>query len=104
MTIAAVSEDKMTITVTKPFSFRHYSDVEIYGETEFPMRAEVGLLTRNIKVQGDKTSASSEYGSHLMMHGKEKDGLVARLSYAEFTQCGQPSILGRYCTHFHMAG
>jgi len=36
--------------------------------------------------------------------GKEEDGLVGHIAYAEFTECGQPKILGRYCTHFHMAG
>ena len=33
------------------------------------MRAEVGLLTRNIKMMGDPTSEAGEYGSHLMMAG-----------------------------------
>lgn len=68
------------------------------------MRAEVSLLTRNIKMQGDPTSVDERYGSHLMMTGKVKNGLEASLSYAQFTNCGQPKIVGRYCTHFHMAG
>lgn len=68
------------------------------------MRAEVGLLTRNIKIQGDEESVSEEYGSHLMLTGSEKEGLVGKISYSEFTRCGQPTIIGRYCTHFHMAG
>ena len=33
------------------------------------MRAEVGLLTRNIKVTGDDTSVKESYGAHLMMAG-----------------------------------
>ena len=68
------------------------------------MRAEVGLLTRNIKMQGDPTSNLTSYGSHLMLNGKTANGLDASLSYAEFTNCGQPTVVGRYCTHFHMAG
>lgn len=39
-----------------------------------------------------------------MMNGKEGNGLVGKISYAEFTKCGQPRVIGRYCTHFHMAG
>lgn len=35
------------------------------------MRAEVGLLTRNIKIQGDESSVQAEYGSHMMMNGKK---------------------------------
>lgn len=34
------------------------------------MRAEVGLLTRNIVMKGDDDSEADEYGSHLMMTGK----------------------------------
>ena len=45
------------------------------------MRAEVGLLTRNIKIQGDESSVASEYGSHMMMNGKKANGLVASFSY-----------------------
>lgn len=40
----------------------------------------------------------------MMMNGKKSTGLVASFSYAEFTRCGQPKIIGRYCTHFHMTG
>jgi hypothetical protein len=33
------------------------------------MRAEVGLLTRNIKVTGDPSSQERNYGAHLMLAG-----------------------------------
>lgn len=62
--------------------YQHYSEIEIYGDVEFPMRAEVGLLTRNIKMQGSEESIEEKYGSHLMLTGKEKDGLVGKISYA----------------------
>lgn len=39
-----------------------------------------------------------------MLAGRERKGLVGKISYAEFTKCGQPKIVGRYCTHFHMVG
>lgn len=68
------------------------------------MKAEVGLLTRNIKMMGDPTSEQGEYGSHLMMAGSSADGLVSQIAYTEFTHCGQPRIVGRYCMHFHMNG
>ena len=69
------------------------------------MRAEVGLLSRNILVKGDDaTSVTKKYGSHLMMVGSEEDGMVSHIAYTAFTQCGQPQILGRYCIHFHMNG
>lgn len=69
------------------------------------MVAEVGLLTRNIKMRGDDaTSMVKEYGSHLMIAGKAVNGAEGHIAYTEFTQCGQPAILGRYCIHFHMNG
>ena len=30
--------------------------------------------------------------------------MKGHLAYSEFTKCGQPAILGRYCMHFHMNG
>lgn len=39
-----------------------------------------------------------------MMTGRQSNGLIAKISYIEGTHCGQPKIVGRYCTHFHMAG
>lgn len=104
MEIASVSVDGLTITVTTPFKYKHFSATETFGSDNFVMRAEVGLLTRNIVVKGDDDSVDSEYGSHLMLTGKAANGLVGKISYAEFTRCGQPKIVGRYCTHFHMAG
>ena len=68
------------------------------------MKAEVGLLTRNIKMRGDVTSKRTEYGSHLMMFGSGENGLVAHVAYTEFTHCDQPIVIGRYCIHFHMNG
>ena len=36
-----------------------------------------------------------------MMHG---EGAIGRISYTEFTEMGQPKILGRYPIHFHLVG
>jgi hypothetical protein len=48
--ISAVSADKKTVSFDQPLVYRHYSAVERYGTTDFPMRAEVGLLTRNVVI------------------------------------------------------
>ena len=46
------------------------------------MRAEVGHLTRNIKMRGnDETSVIEQYGSHLMLAGKGSDGLEGQIGY-----------------------
>jgi len=69
------------------------------------MRAEVGLLTRNLKFRGDpETSLSNEYGATIFLHSSGDDSLTARLAYCEFTDMGQAFKLGRYAIHFHMIG
>nr|XP_039261251.1 fibrocystin-L-like [Styela clava] len=54
--IAAVSTDGMTLTLAQPLAHRHLGIEETYetpkGPVTFQYRAEVGLLTRNIKFQG----------------------------------------------------
>jgi len=46
----------------------------------------------------------STHGSHLMFMGKVANGLDATLSYTEIRKCGQPKIIARYCSHYHMVG
>lgn len=54
--IASVSSDRLTITVTSAFRFLHYSADETYGSSIFPMRCEVGLLSRNVVIKGSDDS------------------------------------------------
>ena len=69
------------------------------------MRAEVGLLTRNILYRGDpETSAMNEYGAHIMVHSNGMENLIARIAYVEFFNVGQAFQLGRYPIHFHLIG
>lgn len=46
------------------------------------MRAEVGLISRNIKVTGDSYSEGKNYGAHVMMHGAASEGLIGRIAYS----------------------
>lgn len=52
------------------------------------MLTEVGLLSRNIKFMGAPGSWESGWGGHLMIHGKQIEGTIARISYAEFFNMG----------------
>ncbi|XP_059206673.1 fibrocystin-L-like isoform X1 [Centropristis striata] len=53
--IAAVSADGMTLTLTEPLEYTHLGvSVTLADGTVFEGRAEVGLLTRNVVVQGAK--------------------------------------------------
>lgn len=102
--ITAIDTNTKVISFDDPLLYKHISVVETVGSGSFPMRAEVGLLTRNILVTGDSDSVPNKYGAHIMMHGPSEQGLVGHIAYTEVTQCGQPAIVGRYCIHFHMNG
>ena len=64
------------------------------------MRAEVGLLTRNIKIRGEVKDELDTYGGHV----KAYEGFeIFRIEGAELTQMGQKGHKGRYPIHWHMA-
>jgi hypothetical protein len=45
------------ITLDRPLNYSHYSATQQFGLKEFNMRAEIGLLSRNIVIQGEKESS-----------------------------------------------
>jgi hypothetical protein len=85
--------------------FKHYAGIQYFGTDFIEMRAEVGLLTRNILYRGDpETSAMKEYGAQIMVHADGSESLIARIEYTEFFNVGQAFQLGRYPIHFHLIG
>lgn len=93
------------ITFTEPLAYKHYGGVETYGTQTLEMRAEVGLLSRNVIYRGDpETSADNQYGAHIMLHSPGDESSVGRIENCEFTDVGQAFKLGRYPIHFHMIG
>ena len=109
-TIATVTTDspssgQSTITFTDPLKFRHYAGIQDIDGVSFEMRAEVGLLTRNVVIQGDDQSQKLQYGVHIMAHSDTgDDSSIGRISYTEVRQAGQAFNLGRYPIHFHLIG
>ncbi|XP_053372850.1 fibrocystin-L-like [Mercenaria mercenaria] len=53
-TISAISENKMTLTLDSPLNANHIGDEEYFNGTSVRLRAEVGLLTHNIVVRGNR--------------------------------------------------
>jgi len=92
------------ITVDKPFAFKHYAATETYGTKTVEMRAEVGLLSRNIKITGSVEGTDEEHGAHVMAYAPGDDRVVARISYVEIFNAGQAYSVGAYPFHFHMIG
>ena len=92
-----------TITLDRPLEFAHYAGQMTFGQKTVDIRAEVGLLSRNVKIQGDPSTDSTGHGVQIMLKGRE-GAILGRLSYFEVFRGGQAFILGRYPIHFHMIG
>ncbi len=76
------------------------------GQTwSLDQRAEVGLLTHNIKVMGDLKSERSHFGGHIMVRHSPPGSQYnpqAFLSNVELFRMGQEQVLGRYPMHWHV--
>lgn len=90
-TITDRSADGKTLTLSGPLQYMHWGLA--------PEAAEVGLLTRQIVIQGDASSTASQFGGHLMFYYQ---AMSAKLRGVEFTRMGQQGVLGRYPIHYHM--
>ncbi|MEM7746523.1 MAG: hypothetical protein AAF409_22785, partial [Pseudomonadota bacterium] len=112
-TVVGVSNGGRTVTLDRPLEYMHYGEVDTYNDTdgdvhELDMRAEVGLLSRDVVIQGDidyddakpLNEQDDQYGGHTMvMHGGEM-----YISGVELAYMGQAGILGRYPAHWHESG
>ncbi|MEF2277813.1 G8 domain-containing protein [Deinococcus sp. YIM 134068] len=89
-----------TVTLTAPLKNGHYGEVHTFAGRTLSERGEVGLLSRNVTVQGESSSSAGGFGGHVMIMG----GSRARVENAQFTRMGQLGINRRYPLHFHMLG
>lgn len=102
-TITAVSG--VLVTLNSPLDYAHFGEVQTFSNRNgaswsADTRAEVGLLSRNITIRGDDSSATTKHGAHVMsMQGGE-----AYIDNVAFHFVGQESLLGRYPFHWHLAG
>ena len=84
-----------TCVVKGQLKYSHYG--KIYKGVD--MRAEVGLLTRNIKIRGQMKDEDDTYGGHI----KAFEGFETyRIQGVELTQMGQKGVKGRYPIHWHL--
>jgi hypothetical protein len=97
--------NKPVITLVEPLEFKHFAAIETFNGEAIDMRAEVGLLTRNVKFRGDpETSLINEYGANIFLHSHGDDSLTGRIENIELHMVGQGFKIGRYAIHFHMIG
>lgn len=92
--ITAISGN--SITLDEPLEYMHFGKIT-YGVDE---RGEVGLLTRNIKVQATPDAEESFFGGHIMAMVTSK----LFVEGVELHRMGQNLELARYPIHWHLVG
>ncbi|HKE87613.1 MAG TPA: G8 domain-containing protein, partial [Vicinamibacterales bacterium] len=85
-----------TITVDKNLDYMHFGKITF----DVDERGEVGLLTRNIRIQASGDAEQSFYGGHVMAMGTSKMFVEG----VEFNRMGQNLTLARYPIHWHLIG
>src|SRR5262249_18690507 len=93
-TVAAINGN--TITLDKKLEYMHFGKITF----DVDERGEVGLLTRNIKIQASEDAAQTFFGGHIM-------AMVTSHMYVEgveLTRMGQNLTLARYPIHWHLVG
>ncbi|HTR00849.1 MAG TPA: G8 domain-containing protein [Candidatus Acidoferrum sp.] len=93
-TISAVKGN--AITLDKPLEYMHFGKITFNVDE----RGEVGLLTRNIKVQASEDAEQTSFGGHIM-------AMVTSKMYVEgveLNRMGQNMELARYPIHWHLVG
>jgi cell migration-inducing and hyaluronan-binding protein len=93
-TVAAVEGN--AITLDRPLEYMHFGEIT-FGVDE---RGEVGLLTRNIRIQASEDSESTYFGGHIMA----MSGSKMYVSGVELNRMGQHLTLARYPIHWHLIG
>lgn len=97
--------DNPVITLDLALEYKHFAMIQWYGNEFIDMRAEVGLLSRNVVYRGNpEDSLPNQYGATIFLHSQGDDSLIGRLEYIEMTDVGQAFKIGRYAVHFHMIG
>jgi cell migration-inducing and hyaluronan-binding protein len=93
-TIAAIRGN--AITLDKKLDFMHFGKITF----DVDERGEVGMLTRNIRLQASADAEQSFYGGHVMAMGASKMFVEG----VEFQRMGQNLTLARYPIHWHLIG
>src|SRR5690606_35956004 len=85
-----------TLTLDRKLDYMHFGKVTF----DVDQRGEVGLLTRNIKIQASEDAEQSYFGGHIMARPSSR----MYGSGVELTRMGQNLTLARYPIHWHLVG
>jgi hypothetical protein len=86
------------IKLKTALNYPHTGEMRQVAGVDLDLRAEVGLLTQDIRIEGDETSVDSQFGGHVMIARLRSN---ARMQGVQFTRMGQFNRLGRYPMHWH---
>lgn len=90
------------VRLKAPLKFPHFGTVRRFEDVSVDVRAEVGLLNRNIVIRGDESSHADKFGGHVMVMAQSD--VKTRVSNVELTALGQFDRAGRYSFHWHLVG
>jgi hypothetical protein len=93
-TIAAIKGN--TITLDQKLEYMHFGKITF----DVDERGEVGLLTRNIKIQASADAEQSFFGGHIMAMPSSH----MYVEGVELNRMGQNLTLARYPIHWHLVG
>ncbi|MEO0732821.1 MAG: G8 domain-containing protein [Bacteroidota bacterium] len=99
VTITTISGKE--VSFTPALQHAHFGQRQEYAGRTIDTRAEVGLLTRNITIQGPESAPDERYGGHIMI--MPGSGPVS-VSGVALRRLGQPGKEARYSFHWHLAG
>jgi len=97
----------ITFKAGDKLSFKHYSDSQLVGKTStqsVTFSGEVGLLSRNVVVQGDEQSQTKLYGVNIISFSQGTGETITRISSSEIRYTGQAYLVGRYAIYYRMIG
>lgn len=108
-TIQAISGN--TLTLDRALDYGHFGQLQTFDGRVLDQRAEVGLLSRNIVIQGDDNHTGG-FGGHVMvmgsspMHRETSPAMRSsgKVRGVEFRRLGQFNRLARYPFHWHLNG
>lgn len=102
VTVQSLDSTNRLVTFSPQLQFQHWGESSTFSSASqswtLDERGEVGLLTRNIKIQGDQASEANGIGGHMMTMA----GTSIHVSGLELFRMGQRALLGRYPFHWHL--
>ena len=112
--VSSVSNDGLTITLDRPLANTHLGGQHNTDSCTVTISAEVGLLTRNIRVLGtlpdstDSTADSEAYGCRVLVSTYISNAGIqyagsAQLSGVEFKGCGQEGFVESFDPRYSLA-